>query len=107
MNTIRICAESWGLNIFLIKRTIFRLYQRWFMRSRSRNCSAQINEYLFNIRKLCYMKAFYFKKVMIIDDDYLSRLIVEKMIKKFDFADEVVECATAIEGLNYLNTNPL
>jgi CheY-like chemotaxis protein len=53
------------------------------------------------------MKAFYFKKVMIIDDDDLSRLIVKKMIRKFDFADEVVECATAIEGLNCLNTNSL
>jgi CheY-like chemotaxis protein len=65
-----------------------------------------INAYLFNLRKLCHMKAaFHFKKVMIIDDDDLSRLLAEKLIKKFDFADEVVECATAIEGLNYLNTN--
>jgi CheY-like chemotaxis protein len=53
------------------------------------------------------MKSFHFKKVMIIDDDDISRFIAEKMIKKIDFADEVVECATAIEGLNYLNTNPL
>lgn len=49
--------------------------------------------------------AFHFKKAMIIDDDNLSRLLAEKMIKKFDFAEEVAECATAIEGLNYLNTN--
>ena len=47
----------------------------------------------------------HFKKVMIIDDDDCSRLLVEKLIKKFDFADEVVKCTTAIEGLNYLSTN--
>ena len=51
------------------------------------------------------MKAFHFKKVTMIDDDDLSRLLAEKMIKEFDFADELVQCATAIEGLNYLNTN--
>jgi len=49
--------------------------------------------------------AFHFKKVMIVDDDDLSRLLAEKMIKKFDFADEVVKCASAIKGLNYLCTN--
>ena len=47
----------------------------------------------------------HFKKVMIIDDDDCTRLLVEKLIKKFDFADEVVKCATAIEGLNYLSAN--
>jgi CheY-like chemotaxis protein len=47
----------------------------------------------------------HFKKVMIIDDDDCTRLLVEKLIKKFDFADEVVKCTTAIEGLNYLSAN--
>lgn len=51
------------------------------------------------------MKPAHFNKVMIIDDDDLNRLLVEKLIKKFDFADEVVKCATASEGLNYLKTN--
>jgi len=47
----------------------------------------------------------HFKKVMIIDDDDCTRLLVEKLIKKFDFADEVVKCTTAISGLNYLSIN--
>jgi hypothetical protein len=42
--------------------------------------------------------AFHFKKVMIIDDDDLSRWLAEKIIKKFDFVSEVVECATAVAG---------
>jgi len=48
----------------------------------------------------------HFKKVMIIDDDDCCRFLTDKMIKKFDFSDEVVNCSTAMDGLNYLSANP-
>jgi two-component SAPR family response regulator len=50
---------------------------------------------------------FRFKKVMMIDDDYCCRLLAERMLKIYHFADEIIICETAIEALDYLSAHSL
>lgn len=44
-----------------------------------------------------------YKKVLVIDDTDVDRLLADKIIKRYDFADEVVLMESASEMLNYLN----
>jgi signal transduction histidine kinase len=44
-----------------------------------------------------------YKKVLVIDDTDLDRLLADKIIRKYDFADEVVLMESADEMLDYLN----
>ena len=48
---------------------------------------------------------FRFKKVLFIDDDYIARSLLEKVLKMFNFSDEIVVCATGNEALYYLRVN--
>jgi len=48
---------------------------------------------------------FCFKRVMMIDDDHVCRLLTERMFRKYDFAGEIISCESGIEALNYLSTN--
>lgn len=42
------------------------------------------------------------KKVLVIDDDQINNIIFEKLSVIADFADEVVTCISAVDGLDYL-----
>lgn len=42
------------------------------------------------------------KKVLVIDDDQINNIIFEKLSAIADFADEVVTCISAVDGLDYL-----
>lgn len=46
---------------------------------------------------------FKFKKIMVIDDAYIDRFLVEKLAKKACFAEEVISFESAVEALNYLS----
>ncbi|MEX6690016.1 response regulator [Danxiaibacter flavus] len=48
---------------------------------------------------------FCFKKVMMIDDDYIVRTLVTKMLKKYHFANEIISCETGSEAIKYLREN--
>ncbi|MBK5284513.1 MAG: response regulator [Bacteroidia bacterium] len=45
-----------------------------------------------------------FKKVMVIDDSEIDRYIATYNIKKYGFAEEVIESASASEALQYLKS---
>lgn len=47
--------------------------------------------------------AFAYRKVMIIDDMQIDRFIAEKLIKKYSFAEQVVNLESAEEALLHLN----
>lgn len=42
------------------------------------------------------------KKVLVIDDDQINNIIFDKLSGIVDFADEVVTCTSAVDGLDYL-----
>ncbi len=42
------------------------------------------------------------KKVLVIDDDQINNIIFEKLASISDFAEEVVTCLSAVDGLDYL-----
>jgi two-component system, NarL family, nitrate/nitrite response regulator NarL len=44
-----------------------------------------------------------YKSVLVIDDTDIDRLLAEKIVKKYDFADEVVLMESAEEMLDYLH----
>ncbi|MET0760192.1 MAG: response regulator [Flavobacterium sp.] len=46
-----------------------------------------------------------YKKVMVIDDSHFDRLIAEKVIQLSKFADDVITIDSALEGIDYLNSN--
>ncbi|MCW3121602.1 MAG: cheB 1 [Flavipsychrobacter sp.] len=45
-----------------------------------------------------------YSKVLIIDDTFLDRLFMEKVIKAYDFADQTVSYDSAAGALDYLNS---
>lgn len=42
------------------------------------------------------------KKVLVIDDDQINNIIFEKLSMITDFAEEVITCISAVDGLDYL-----
>lgn len=47
-----------------------------------------------------------YKSVLVVDDTDIDRLLAEKIVKKYDFADEVVLMESAEEMLDYLHQLP-
>jgi CheY-like chemotaxis protein len=46
---------------------------------------------------------FRFKKIMVVDDAYIDRFLVEKLMKKYCFAEEVVSSESAVDALEQLS----
>lgn len=46
-----------------------------------------------------------FKKVVVIDDDPISLLICERIIKKYNFSDKVTAFKNGVDALNYLKNS--
>ena len=46
-----------------------------------------------------------YKNIMVIDDSKIDRYVVEMMIKKTNFATNVIQMESGFEALNFLNTN--
>lgn len=46
---------------------------------------------------------FRFKKIMVVDDAYIDRFLVEKLMKKYCFAEEVVSFESAVDALEQLS----
>lgn len=44
-----------------------------------------------------------YKKVLVIDDTYVDRFIAERIIKKYTFAQEVIQMESATDALEYLH----
>ncbi|MDB5193771.1 MAG: cheB 1 [Segetibacter sp.] len=43
------------------------------------------------------------KKVMVVDDAEIDRFMAEKIMTKYDFAEEVITVESAMDALDYLN----
>lgn len=48
---------------------------------------------------------FAYKKVMVIDDTQIDRYIAERVIKRYSFAEEVINVESGLKALDYLKTH--
>src|SRR5437016_5529198 len=46
-----------------------------------------------------------YRKVMVVDDTDVDRYIAERVVKKFQFADEIISMEAAQDALEYLTSN--
>lgn len=51
------------------------------------------------------VNGFKFRKVMVVDDAYIDRFLVERLVKKSGFAEEVISLESAINALAHLAEN--
>ncbi len=45
-----------------------------------------------------------FRKIMVVDDNQIDRYIAEKTIRKYHFAEDILQMPSAVEALKYLST---